>query len=153
MASQVPDGDRLAIHDVLHRYAAGLDRRDPGLVASCFTADVEAEYAGERLTGGRDGVLAYTGVRTAATRSTMHFVTNIVVTFDGPDAARAVSYGLVALHETGPDGRDRVRLRGIEYTDDLVRTGGGWLIRRRRHAPCWESVTEPTAMPVIGMLR
>jgi uncharacterized protein (TIGR02246 family) len=146
--------DRQAICDLLHRYAAGLDRRRPDLVASCFTPDVEAEYAGERLTGGRDGILAYTGVRTAATYSTMHFVTNVDVTFDGPDAARAVSYGLVALHEAGPDGRDRVRLRGIEYTDDLVRTdGGGWLIRRRRHAPCWESVTEPTAMPVIGMRR
>jgi hypothetical protein len=46
-----------------------------------------------------------------------------------------------------------VRLRGIEYTDDLVRADSGWLIRRRRHAPCWESVTEPTAMPVSRMRR
>lgn len=144
--------DRFAIHDLLHRYATGLDLRRPDLVGSCFTADVEAEYAGERLTGGRDGILAYTGVRTDATYSTTHFITNIVVEFTGPDDARAVSYGLVALHESGPDGADRVRLRGIEYTDDLVRAGDGWLIRRRRHAPIWESVAAPTAMPVIGML-
>jgi hypothetical protein len=48
--------DRTAIHDLIMRYARGVDRRDLDLVASCFATD--AAYEGSLGTGGIDVVLA-----------------------------------------------------------------------------------------------
>ena len=38
--------DRAAIRDVMARYFLGIDRAEPALVRSCFTADVKAQYDG-----------------------------------------------------------------------------------------------------------
>lgn len=138
--------DHRQISDLLLRYALGLDGRDPDLVGSCFTDDVRAEYAGVRLSGGRQGVLDYTGAKMDAVVSTMHVVSNVLVRFDGPDAAEVTSYGTVALVER-VGGEERVRLRGIRYDDRVVRLDRGWLIDRRRHAPQWECLAPGTGMP------
>ena len=38
--------DRAAIHDVIMRYAQGLDRQDFDLVASCFAPEATGEFGG-----------------------------------------------------------------------------------------------------------
>ena len=65
--------DRAAIHDLIMRYARGVDRRDLDLVASCFAAD--AAYDGALGSGGIDVVLAALRERMPRYRTTMHFLT------------------------------------------------------------------------------
>jgi len=66
--------DRAAIHDVIMRYAAGVDRRDFELVASCFAPDVNGEFAGKHWQR-RDALVEFiSGVRYFHT--TMHMLGN-----------------------------------------------------------------------------
>ena len=127
--------DRAAIHDVLLRYARGVDRRDLDLVAACFTPD--AAYEGSLAHGTIADALA--ALRVAVTRytSTLHFLGNQVIELDG-DAARSETYALA--HHLLPDGT--LRIVAVRYLDELVRQNGGWFIRRRVAQREWER-TEP----------
>ena len=59
---------------------------------------------------------------------TSHHLSNVRITFEGPDAAQAISY-VIAWHER-PDG-STATVYG-QYRDRLVRTAQGWRIARRR---------------------
>ena len=53
--------DRIALQDVMLRYAAGVDERDFDLYSSCFIEDVEILDFGEEPINGRDNCcLLYT---------------------------------------------------------------------------------------------
>jgi len=57
MSDQV--ADRIALQDVMLRYAAGVDERDFDLYASCFIEDVEILDFGEEPIKGRDNWVEY----------------------------------------------------------------------------------------------
>ena len=57
MSDQV--ADRIALQDVMLRYAAGVDERDFDLYASCFIEDVEILDFGEEPINGRDNWVEY----------------------------------------------------------------------------------------------
>lgn len=131
--------DRVAIHDVLLRYARGVDRRDLDLVASCFTPD--ASYEGAL---GRTGIAeALTNLRAALSRyrSTLHFLGNQMIELAG-DAARSETYAL-AYHRLSDD---RNLVVAVRYLDELVRRGEGWVIRGRVARLEWQryEVLEPS---------
>jgi 3-phenylpropionate/cinnamic acid dioxygenase small subunit len=135
--------DRAAVHEVLLRYARGVDRRDIDLVASCFTP--EAAY---------DGALARGDIRQALARlreamdryaSTMHFLGNMVIEVTG-DHASSETYA-IAYHR--PRAGERQHVVAVRYLDELVRRDGRWLIARRRVCRDWErydtlTTTEPS---------
>jgi ketosteroid isomerase-like protein len=125
--------DRAAIHDVLLRYARGVDRRDLAAVAACFTPD--ARYEGSLARGTIEQALA--GLRVAIDRytSTFHLIGNQLIELHG-DAASSETYALA--HHTLPDGSRRVV--AVRYVDDFVRRPTGWLIARRVAHREWERV-------------
>ncbi len=119
--------DRQAIADVIHAYCDHFDRNEPEAVAALFTADATVDYGPEAATiVGADAIASTIAVGLEQTfAATSHHVSNIRIAFEGPDAARAVTY-LYAWHrylDGSPDGE----LWG-RYRHRFVRTGAGWRI-------------------------
>jgi SnoaL-like domain len=126
--------DRAAIHDLLLRYARGVDRRDLPLVASCFTPD--ASYDGILGKGGVVDALAALGRAMARYEGTMHFLGNQTIELAG-DRARSETY-CVAHHRPSSAEGSGSRVVAVRYLDELVRVGGGWLICARVVKREWE---------------
>ena len=117
--------DRQAITDLIHAYCLHFDNNEPEAVAALFTEDATVDYGPESATiFGSAAIAATIAVGLEQTfAATSHHVSNIQITFDGPDHARAVSY-LYAWHryvDGSPDGE----LWG-RYRHRLVRTAAGW---------------------------
>lgn len=129
--------DRAAIHDLLLRYARGVDRKDLALVASCFTPDAAYEGALARGTGRE--ALARLEQRLATWETTMHLMANQLIELAG-DRAHSETYA-IAYHR----GRGVELVVGVRYLDDLVRRDGGWLICRRVVALDWQRETPVAA--------
>lgn len=123
--------DRAAIHDVLLRYARGVDRRDLDLVASCFRPD--AAYDGALGTGTIADALAALEPAMARYARTLHVLANQTIELAG-DHARSETYALA--HHVLPDGR--LRVVALRYCDDLVRDTTGWRIAGRVVHREWE---------------
>ena len=131
--------DRLAIEDVIIRYANAVDSQDDELLASCFTDDATASFAGVPAGPGGAAIVAFlASLRGVAVIGSMHRFGNVVVTLHGDEAdvqSRAVVYGVRGEPL-------QLRMRGITYHDHFVRTSAGWRIGRRVHSPSWEGAAE-----------
>ena len=126
--------DRAAIHDVLVRYAQSVDRRDPALMAACFTPDAHADYgyfAGDPPTF-VDAIIK--GVSRYA--STMHFFGNQLVELAG-DRASVETYA-VAYMRRDDGGTTWDLVQGLRYLDECERRAGEWRIHRRVLKVEWE---------------
>jgi len=122
--------DRAAIHDLIMRYARGVDRRDLAQVAACFRPD--AAYEGSLGSGSIEVALTALRERMPRYRTTMHFLTNPLIELAG-DLATCETYALVYHRlETDDDVEDFIV--GVRYLDDLARDADGWRITRRRTA-------------------
>lgn len=127
--------DERDIRDVLHRYAAALDQRDWGLLASCFVPEATAHY---EMIGELRGYAAIEQVCRHALKPmarTHHLIGNVEVKVDG-DTAKSSCY-LHAQHvRPGTAGGDTNIIAG-RYDDEFVRTVQGWRIRRRSLDVWW----------------
>jgi uncharacterized protein (TIGR02246 family) len=119
--------DRQAIADLIHAYCDHFDRNEPEAVAALFTADATIDYGPEAATiVGQDAIAPTIAVGLATTfAATSHHVSNIRITFEGPDAARSVAY-LYAWHRY-VDGSPNGELWG-RYRHRFERTNAGWRI-------------------------
>lgn len=120
--------DRLAIADVIVRYATGIDRRDWDAFRTCFTKDSSLDYGD---IGSWQGVDAFTAYNQEAHRSvgaTMHRISNIVVA-GKEDQATARSYVDAVIYS--PAGDLVAQARGF-YDDVLTTAEGPWKIASRR---------------------
>ena len=136
--------DRMAIQDVLYRYARGVDRRDWDLVRSVYHPDATDDHGGYH--GGVDGLLEYLRARHERIEQSLHVITNCLIEFDGPDGALVESC-FVTFQRVLPDaGQVRHRYRTSRplgdgeavqgqaagrYVDRLERRDGAWRIARR----------------------
>ena len=117
--------DRLAVGDIIIRYADAVDQQDMDRYATCFRDDVVVTgFTPDAI----DGLAAYmpwvTGARARFGR-TQHMIGNIQVTLDG-DTAHMRSY-VQATHEV-PEDPSYLLTLWAAYDDDLVRTADGWKI-------------------------
>lgn len=119
--------DRLALQDVMARYAAGVDERDFELYASLFADDVEVVGFAPEPFRGRDAWVAH--VRGALERygPTQHLMSPVFAEIDG-DHARCRT-DVQALHDLAGDG-DEALVLWATYLTDMVRHQDGWQIRR-----------------------
>jgi ketosteroid isomerase-like protein len=121
--------DRLAISDLVHTYAQGVDRKDIDGVAELFCEDgqlvvfTEPEAESPRIVSGR-GAIRESLSDLHRYRATFHEIANHTVSLD-QDRASAVT-GCVAHHITGSDGDERDRVWYLRYRDKLVREPDGW---------------------------
>jgi 3-phenylpropionate/cinnamic acid dioxygenase small subunit len=121
--------DRQDIFDLLVRYATGIDRRDWPLFRTVFTDDCELDYGVIGTWNGLDAVAEFMEQVHAMAGHTLHRLSNQAITVDG-DKAEARTYidGLIMM----ADNTSGVNAIGY-YDDDIVRTGDGWRIARRRY--------------------
>lgn len=123
--------DRQAISELIHAYCFHFDNNEPQAVAALFTEDATVDYGPESATiVGADAIATTIAIGLDQTfAATSHHVSNIQISFEGPDRARSVSY-LYAWHRYTDGSRDG-ELWG-RYRHSFVRTDGGWLISELR---------------------
>jgi hypothetical protein len=138
--------DRIAIEDVLIRYATAHNTTDPALYREVFTKDAKvattsgfvvlngldailksAEQDKQRFNPGfKEGAVTYGNMR--------HIITNIVVKIDG-NTAKTTCYLLNTAFNTNTK---KPEILGMgRYEDELVKQDGKWLISRRAIAVDW----------------
>lgn len=123
--------DKLAIQEVLTRYAHALDSRNRTLLNDVFLADAEIDY---RAAGGVCGDLQtwQDWLHPAMSRfdSWQHLLSNFVIEISG-DRATALTRCYNPLQGRRADGSRYVVHTGASYDDQLVRTATGWRIAKR----------------------
>jgi len=128
--------DRVAIVEVLDRYATALDRRDWALLDDVFTADACVSFrAGEVI--GSAAIVAAIRAHLDGCGPTQHLLGNYRVRILG-DRAESACY-VRAIHVGAAAQVDRTYEVGIEYRDVLERTGAGWRIAARSFHTLWET--------------
>jgi 3-phenylpropionate/cinnamic acid dioxygenase small subunit len=151
VTDQLPDDlrDRLAIRDLLVRYAWAIDEKDWDALDSVFLADARLDYSSN--PGGKAGT--YAEIRPWLERSlapfpvTQHLVTNIDVRVDGDRAtSRTMVYNpMGAATREGPL---HFFFLGGRYDDELVRTPDGWRIAERVETLLWFEGSLPKELVV-----
>lgn len=127
---------RQDIHDVMMRYARGIDRGDGDLLLSCYWDDA-VEVHGSAYNGPAVPYLKGAAQRVTDNNVTMqHFVANVHVEFDGDDTAWVESY-VLTFARFAKDGEDWDTLTGARSYDKFVRRQGEWRILHRRVAFDW----------------
>jgi len=127
MENIVDTADRIALQDVLARYAAGVDERDFDLYRSCFMEDVELTGFGRETIKGLENWMSF--VKTALDRygATQHMLGPQLATIDGDKASTRTD--LQARHYMKEDPEKTFTLWAT-YKTDMVRTSEGWKIAR-----------------------
>ena len=120
--------DREQISDLLVRYATGIDRRDWDLFRTVFTEDCDLDYGDIGAWHGADAVVEFMTAAHDLAGHTLHRITNIVASVDGDTATARAYVNALIMAGDNTSGVDAVGF----YDDELVRTGDGWRIRRRR---------------------
>lgn len=126
--------DKLAIIEVLNRYAAGLDLRDKNLIASSLAENAISDFrpAGKKagfeypVLEGRETVI------TALTESlknidTAHSVSNQLVSINGN---KAILQALVEAQHLLSNDHSRYYLMKNRYDVELVKQDETWVIQR-----------------------
>ncbi len=123
--------DRLEIQDLMTRYTQVVDFRDWDRLSEVFATDATADYT---PTGGISGsfeeVMSWLDRALAAWPVNLHAVSNLAITFDGPDQATSQCY-FTAPMAAGTVGAQLVLTNGGHYNDRLLRTAKGWRIAHR----------------------
>jgi 3-phenylpropionate/cinnamic acid dioxygenase small subunit len=137
--------DTLAIHELLARYARGVDEKDWELYRSVFTEDATIDYSSAgAVAGTRDEVVAWMAEVFTTIPWTQHLITNIEVDLRGDEATvRALFHNPMQL-----PGMDGPSFCGGRYDHEVVRTPDGWRSRRLVEHNQWfvgapEGVPEP----------
>jgi 3-phenylpropionate/cinnamic acid dioxygenase small subunit len=119
---------RVAVAEVLVRYATGIDRRDWELFRTCFTEDCDADYGDIGIWHGAGALTEWMREAHAPCGHTLHRITNEVVTpHDTGVSCRSYVDALIM----GADNKTGTQAIGC-YDDVLVHDSGGWKIARRR---------------------
>lgn len=123
--------DRLALQDLIARYAVVIDSRDFDALDALFTPDATIDFS---TFNGPVGDLAEIKAFLSAslpffTRS-QHMMGLPLIDLDGDTAHARTSCSNPMISEK-PDGRTSVWLIGLWYDDDLVRTAEGWRFSAR----------------------
>lgn len=120
-------GDRVAINDLLARYADGVNRRDAALWGSTWDQDAHWLLFGPEPVRGRDAIVAAWHQAMAGFPFVAMMVSQGAVEIDG-DRATGRSYSSEVARTA--DGR-RLRVQGC-YQDEYRRRDGLWGFSSRR---------------------
>lgn len=133
--------DKIEIHELLARYARGVDTHDWDLWRSVFTEDAVVDYSQSGIIcGTRDEVAEFLRQAFDAIPWATHYITNIEIELDGDRAeVRALFFNPMQL-----PGMDQDSSTGGTYLHDLVRTPDGWKSTHLVEQPAWFLNRPPT---------
>ena len=131
--------ERLAVSDVLHRYATAIDTKDFDLLHQVFDAEVETDFTsfgGQVARCSRAEWIDTIRKTVGNLDATQHLTGNHVHRIDG-NRANLVAY-LQAFHRfSGSRGEPDYFIGGY-YDCDLVKTASGWRITRYALNTTWQ---------------
>ena len=129
MSNENNAADRIALQDVMLKYAAGVDERDFDLYASCFTENVQVLDFGEDPINGRDEWVEYVKAALDNYGPTQHMLGPQLASIDGDNAHCRTD--VQALHYLKqPEGE--ILTLWATYETDMIRTDEGWKISKHR---------------------
>ena len=129
--------DRAEIHDVMCRYARGIDRGDEDLVRAAYHPDAYDDHV--HYKGDVEGFIAATAKRMAGVDNSMHFLGNCLIEFAGPDLALVETY-FASRRTRAPAGEEAAELASGDaicrqqwgrYLDRFERRDGQWRVAKR----------------------
>ena len=126
--------DKLEIHELLARYARGVDTKDWELWKGVFTPGAQVDYSS---AGGPVGppheIAAWLEQGLQVVPMTQHFISNIEVDVQGDKAkVRALFYNPMQL-----PGMAEMSFCGGSYHHEVVRTDAGWKSERLVERNVW----------------
>lgn len=128
--------DRIAITDLVHRYAAFVDSGEPAAAAALFTEDAElvVPRPPESMTPiqafqGRESIEQALG-RVLRLDATVHEIAGHIVDADPGSPDRAFGRTACVAHHLIRGKDDQWH---IHYADEYVRTPAGWRFARRAY--------------------
>lgn len=121
--------DRLAISDVMARYARYVDDRDFERFRSLFDENLEAEGFGPETLVGPDAWIEFVRTALSAFNRTQHMLGPVLAEVEG-DRAHAQT-DLQAIHVHQPPKPGRFTVWGT-YRTEMARCEDGWKIVRHR---------------------
>ena len=121
--------DRIAIQDVMLRYATGVDEKDFTLYRSCFIDDVEVVDFGPQPVHGADNWLYHVENAINKFRSTQHMLCPTYAVIDGDVAETRTD--VQALHCPVDEAESNFILWAT-YKTRMVRSDTGWKIQHHR---------------------
>ncbi|OHV32264.1 MULTISPECIES: nuclear transport factor 2 family protein [Pseudofrankia] len=113
------------IRQLPYRYALALDSRDMDALVALFVPDVRVG----RDAQGRDALKAWFSAQMSHPKTSVHFVGNHVVDFDGPEEAHGIVYCRDELE--WPE-RGEWEIGVLQYWDSYRRVDDHWCFQRRR---------------------
>ena len=124
--------DRLAVQDVMIKYATSCDRRDMEEYGSCFAEDALITGFGASDFHGRKAWVEYVDKALTRFTGTQHMLGNQRVTLNGDTAKLQTS--VQATHFLADRPGTTLTLFATYY-DDLVKRDGAWEITNHRLEP------------------
>jgi hypothetical protein len=133
----LPVADRLALSDLVHRYAAAVDDRHFVQAAELFTPTAELgvpeppdTLQSVRWAHGHDEVLVALGTLESVTR-TQHAIVGEVYTGDAGSGTARGRIACIAHHWTQTDAQITDLVWHLRYDDEYRLTDAKWMISRR----------------------
>ena len=135
-----------AIRQLAYRYALALDSRDMDTLVGLFTPDVRV--GGQE--NGREALKQWFIETMRVPGTSVHFVGNHIVDFDGADRAHGIVY---CRDELERPATGEWEIGTIQYWDDYVRQDGEWFFARRAFHRWYlvDALTRPA--PGLGVNR
>ncbi|AQT80142.1 hypothetical protein B1R94_14025 [Mycolicibacterium litorale] len=130
-------GDRLAVSQLVHRYAAGVDDRDVDGVVELFAVAAELvlpdppdELDAVRSHRGRDAIRGALAAVTGVGRTRHSIGSEVYRVGSNPDVAHGRVAATAHHWSWRPEGISDL-VWYLRYDDDYARVRSGWLIARR----------------------
>ena len=125
--------DRLAIHELMYRYARMVDFREWKLFDQVFASDARCDYVS---SGGIEGtardVMDWLDRALAPWPTNLHFVTNVSIDFAPDRTSAATACYFLGQMARGEMGKDQVVISSSGlYVDRVRKTPTGWRIFER----------------------
>lgn len=132
---------------VLHRYQRLVDAKDIGGLGALVTDDVLLRRQDGDRHGREKFLDLYRRFAESDVVTAQHMASNVEVTEIGGDALQVDSCFLaITTHESG-----EARLMWGRYSDDVVRSGGHWLIAAKRITLVRTAFIEESALAAPSM--
>jgi hypothetical protein len=133
--------DRIAIRDLIDRYAICADTRDAQGQMAIFTEDTNFEVfydpksntPSETYSGRKSLFPVFDNLNSFM--ATMHFNGQSTLKVDG-DMATGITY-CRAHHLNMEEGVQKTMIAGIRYYDTMVKQNGAWLFSERKLKVAW----------------
>lgn len=134
--------DRMALKDLVDRYATESDRNNQDFYREIFRPDIKLKvYFGETLGMDIDNVEDMIAKYKAfgAAKASFHQNGQQVVDFIDATHATGICYAIATL-VTEEEGKDKLTLHAVRYYDHYVKVEGRWWIAEREQHFVYSSV-------------